>query len=43
MNKYRFLNHPDGKLDIVDAQVTFTDKIELEISKPLYVNLNEIQ
>ena len=28
MNKYRFLNHPDGKLDIVDAQVTFTDKIE---------------
>ena len=26
MNKYRFLNHPDGKLDIVDAQVTFTDK-----------------
>ena len=55
MNKYRFLNHPDGKLDIVDAQVTFTDKTfeinfqkkvinpELEISKPLYIDLNEIQ
>ena len=37
MNKYRFLNHPDGKLDIVDAQP------ELEISKPLYIDLNEIQ
>ena len=30
MNKYRFLNHPDGKP-------------ELEISKPLYIDLNEIQ
>ena len=71
MNKYRFLNHPDGKLDSDDEiksivrelrgktldeiknafidktfEINFQKKVikpELEISKPLYINLNEIQ